>query len=797
MVLQPSEERRRSGSHYTPRALTEPIVRTTLDPILARMRGADGRAPRPAQILDLKVCDPAMGSGAFLVEACRQLAGALVEAWNAHGGKPAIPPDEDDVVFAMRLVVQRCLYGVDRNPVAVDLAKVSLWLATLAKDHPLTFLDHALRHGDSLVGLSQKQIEAFHWKGDAPAFQAGFETMQVREHVAKVADLRRLIREADENVSDWELRDLWDEALLELRKVRLFGDLLLAAFFKGETPKEREGNRSEYASAVVSGETDRYRGWLDESRHGDPPLVPFHWEIEFPEVFERENSGFDAIAGNPPFAGKNALLRSQPPAYLSWLKELHSQSHGNSDLVAHFFRRAFLLVRKDGCVGLLATNSIAQGDTRSTGLRFICTHGGNVYSATKRVRWPGQAAVVVSIVHFIKGDFTAIRLLNGRPVKRVSAYLFPNGPDDAPIRLSVNLDTAFKGAVIMGDGFIFSDPPREGGAGPTEMARRLLTDGAESYSGVILPYIAGGELNDMPNPAATRFIISFGEMSEREARRWPELMRIVEEKVKPYRLTLGGNRDAEVRRKYWWRWGRYTPALYNRAASLSRVLVCAHTGPHKSFVFLPPNTAFDQSLIVFCLERWAEFAGIQSRVHGTWNEFQGSSMKDDLRYTPSDCFETFPFPENWGTHVTLEAAGKAYYEFRGSLMVKNDEGLTKTYNRFHDPEERGSDIARLRELHAAMDRAVLDAYGWSDIPTSCEFLLDYEINEDDWGDRKKPWRYRWTDEVRDEVLARLLELNAERAREEARAGVVAAMNHGKKSTVIAAARPSKAKDVFS
>ncbi|HUF76424.1 MAG TPA: N-6 DNA methylase, partial [Longimicrobiales bacterium] len=144
MVLQPSEERRRSGSHYTPRALTEPIVRTTLDPVLARLRGPEGRSATPEQILDLKVCDPAMGSGTFLVEACRQLGDALIEAWTAHGGRPAIPPDEDEVVFARRLVAQRCLYGVDRNPVAVDLAKVSLWLVTLAKDHALTFVDHAL-----------------------------------------------------------------------------------------------------------------------------------------------------------------------------------------------------------------------------------------------------------------------------------------------------------------------------------------------------------------------------------------------------------------------------------------------------------------------------------------------------------------------------------------------------------------------------------------------------------------------------------------------------------------------------
>ena len=174
LVLQPNEERRRSGSHYTPRELTEPIVRHALAPVLDRLRGEDGRAPTPSRILDLKVCDPAMGSGAFLVETCRQLADALVDAWGAHGEMPVIPPDEDEVTFARRLVAQRCLYGIDRNPMAVDLAKVSLWLSTLARDHPLTFVDHALRHGDSLVGLSRRQIEAFHWLPDSKPFQAGY-----------------------------------------------------------------------------------------------------------------------------------------------------------------------------------------------------------------------------------------------------------------------------------------------------------------------------------------------------------------------------------------------------------------------------------------------------------------------------------------------------------------------------------------------------------------------------------------------------------------------------------------------
>ena len=187
------------------------------------------------------------------------------------------------------------------------------------------------------------------------------------------------------------------------------------------------------------------------------------------------------------------------------------------------------------------------------------------------------------------------------------------------------------------------------------------------------------------------------------------------------------------------------------------------------FAFLPADMVYAHTANVYPFQTPAAFCALQSRPHEIWARFFGSSMKDDLRYTPSDCFETFPFPDGWETDPALERAGESYYEFRASLMVRNDEGMTKTYNRFHDPYENDSEIAKLREHHAAMDRAVLDAYGWTDMPTDCEFLLDYEINEEEWGNRKKPYRYRWPDDVRDEVLARLLELNAERAAEETRA----------------------------
>jgi hypothetical protein len=134
-----------------------------------------------------------MGSGAFLVEACRLIATRLVKAWEKHkDGRPTIPAGEDEQLHARRLVAQRCLYGVDKNPRAVDLARLSLWLATLARDHEFTFLDHALRCGDSLVGLTTTQIAATHWDTSKPPTFVG---KLVSDHLKEAEEGRARIRD--------------------------------------------------------------------------------------------------------------------------------------------------------------------------------------------------------------------------------------------------------------------------------------------------------------------------------------------------------------------------------------------------------------------------------------------------------------------------------------------------------------------------------------------------------------------------------------------------------------------------
>jgi hypothetical protein len=327
--------------------------------------------------------------------------------------------------------------------------------------------------------------------------------------------------------------------------------------------------------------------------------------------------------------------------------------------------------------------------------------------------------------------------------------------------LRENSEKSFIGNIILGMGFTFDDNDKKGIATPLVEMRSLIEKDPRNAQ-CIFPYLGGEDFLNDPRQSHSRYVINFGDMSESEARRWPDLFAIVEHKVKPERLLV----KRKALRERWWQFAEKQPALHRAIQGRSRVLMHPFTSTHLAFGFVPTTTVVAGPHNVLVVSTYAGFCALQSRPHELWARFFASSMEDRLRYTTSDCFQTFPFPVDWETSPALEAAGSSYYEFRASLMVDCDEGLTKTYNRFHDPEERDPRILKLRELHAFMDRALLDEYGWTDIRAECEFLLDYDIEEEEWGNKKRPYRFRWPDEVRDEVLARLLELNAARARKE-------------------------------
>jgi hypothetical protein len=255
-------------------------------------------------------------------------------------------------------------------------------------------------------------------------------------------------------------------------------------------------------------------------------------------------------------------------------------------------------------------------------------------------------------------------------------------------------------------------------------------------------------------------------------------MGIVERFVRPEREMLRGGADALRRRKRWWLWSRETPALYSNLSNIDNCIATAYTSPHLSFSVVSASLYFLNTVVIFAYPNLAPFTVLQSRVHEVWARVFSSTLEDRLRYAPSDCFETFPFPPGYETNPTLEATGQTYHDHRAVLMVAANEGMTKTYNQFHDSEKRGEPIRRLRDLHDEMDRAVLRVYGWHDLADELrpEFLT--EETEDD---HTYQGRYFWPSEARDRVLARLLALNAQRHKEEVAAGLVEPQRKAKAS----------------
>jgi hypothetical protein len=801
LVVQPGEERRRSGSHYTPRSLTEPIVRRTLEPLLACL----GPERTASQLLQLKICDPAMGSGAFLVAACRDLASEIVAAWTRSGELAAIVEEHGDAhLHARRLVAQQCLYGVDKNPAAVELAKLSLWLVTLSRTLPFTFVDHALRQGDSLVGLSFDQIRRFHWepeakKGDqvdaceALLSEALDQAVELRQQILKLA-------ESEDPIAQGEKRRLLEFSQQAIDRVRVVADLVVGAFFAGKNAREREAERvrrldkvrewlqGEKALAGADRETKnaseleakrleklrktvpQLRSELEElAREAREKLTPFHWWLEFPEVFFEErpdplNGGqvngaalMEAVVGNPPFGGKNTILNGNPEGYVEWLQAVHTGAHGNSDLSAHFFRRASALLGQHGSFGLIATNTIAQGDTRSTGLQALVERGWELYDATESMAWPGAAAVTVSVVHAASGAVAGRvgKRRNGVAVRTLTSRLSVGEERADAAVLRANENASFQGSVVLGLGFTLTPEDR------AALVKRDKRNAQRTF-----PYLGGEEVNTSPTQDFSRYVISFGQMELAEAEQWPDLLRIVREKVKPER----DKNKRETRRKYWWRFGETTPALYGALAPLKRCLVTARTSKHTTFSFQPTDRIFSENLVVFPFEIFSAFAALQSRLHVGWVQSTSSTLKTDQGYRPSDCFETFPFPQPNPRTVLpeLESAGEALYEARARFMVETDQGLTKTYNALKDPACTDARVLELRRLHEAMDRAVLNAYGWRDldVPPYCP-LTD--------ADREALKSFT------DEIIDRLYALNAERSREE----------QGSAGTPAKPAKPSK------
>ncbi len=771
LVLQPTASRRSTGSHYTPRSLSERVVRRTLEPILACL----GEAPAASRILELKVCDPAMGSGAFLVEACRFLGEQVVAAWRRSGELPAmIEKHGEPLMHAKRLVAERCLYGVDKNSAAVELAKLSLWLETMSADKSFTFLDHVLRHGDSLVGLDLDQIRSFHW---SPEKQLPMVKQLVDRALVEVREHREAIQALAADESDFaqrEKRTLLELAELAMERVKLVADACVGAFFAGDKPKAREQERQRRLAVVeawLAGDEEKQAEVVGWSREIREKHAPFHWHLELPEVFFLERPDpldegtvngaafVDAFVGNPPFMGQAHISGTFGEPYRDWLFQQHAGSGGKADLVAHFFRRAGNLLGAHGAVGLIATNTVSQGDTRESGLQHLIANDGfEIIEAVTSMAWPGEAGGIVSIVHLAKGrplERAGVRHLDNHGVPHISSRLDATPERRDPSKLSSNAALSFLGCKVGGQGFVL-----------TPAVRDELVEHAARNAERIFPYIGGEDLNTNPDQSADRYVIDFAQMPLEEIECYPDLSAIVRRDVKPYRETV----NRESWRKRWWQFAEVYPAMRKAIANLDRCLVTARVTKHLCFSFQPTDRILNERLYVFPLPAYTSFAVLQSRIHDPWTWLLSSTLKNDLNYSASDCFDTFPFPNPDPRTVipSVEAIGERLYIARARYMIDTSQGLTQTYNQLKAPKCDEPRILALRKLHEDMDRAVLDAYGWTDltVPPFCP---------------RTPDDQRALEQFQDTVIDRLFVLNAERAGEERRLGA-AKPQRGKKAS---------------
>ncbi len=756
--------RRATGTHYTPRSLTEPIVQHTLDPLV--YKGPAEGLPQdewdlhhPAKLLDLKICDMAMGSGSFLVQVIRNLSERLVESWekllpvtdpekqlglylSAEGkildtpSDVALPNDLDArYLVARRLVADRCIYGVDKNPLAVEMAKLSIWLITLDKNRPFTFLDHSLKCGDSLVGASEQDF--LNWAHSTvnnttwSLFDEG-----IRNELEDARAKRRELEAFDvRDITDLEMKkDLLHQAEQAVQRVKLGCDLLTGARLKGLGKTDQEAEESILLMQWMAGEIEdnpRCQTALNISQRERV----FHWFLEFPEVFEK--SGFDAFIGNPPFLGGLRISTTYGDNYLSYI---HNKflGKGTADLCSYFFMNAYVLISRKGNIGFIATNTISQGDSREIGFDRIISEGGIIYRADVSVKWPGTAAVYVSIIHLTNSNNNNYKkYLNGEKVETISPYLDSSTLSGNPKILNQNKDIAFNGVYVLGLGFTLEP----------DYAQRLIEKDPKN-SDVLFPYLNGFDLNNHPLQQPSRWIINFHDWPIKKAKEYEDCFHIIREEVYEERQ----NKNDERARKYWWRYMRPRPNMQKAISGLNRVLVVAVTSKTLGFCFVPNDWVYDIATVVFAFQSYLNFAILQSTFHEKWVWNFSSTLKQDLRYTPGTVFQSFPFPSKYGE---LEQAGEKYYKFRKILMQEKWQGLTEIYNQFHDQTIKDSDFKEFREYHMGMDFAVSEAYGWDDIN------LQHGFHETPYGKR-----FTICENARVEILRRLVDLNSSRFRNE-------------------------------
>jgi hypothetical protein len=778
-MVRTGTDRRETGTHYTPKSLTETIVKETLAPIVYA-GPAEGKAREewqlktPAELLELKVCDPAMGSGAFLVQACRWLSERMVESWaEAEGRGKAITSEgevvdeigareplrsaaEERLISARRLIAERCLYGVDMNPLAVELAKLSIWLVTLAKGRPFGFLDHNLRCGDSLLGITS--LEQLHYLEMRPGKASSKKLFahKIDDAVGKAIKLRLdLSARPINDIRDVEVMARLDEQARSMLQIpSVIADALVGEYVAAQgktidvTALSIEAGEALQSNTTIihALEARTAKNLNSDLPPGKALRRPFHWSLEFPEAFERVNPGFDAMVGNPPFIGNKFWKERLGEGFQNQAKMILGAAPGKIDLSVVFHRRVADLLRDKGTYGLLATDNIAEGSAISVGLAVIVA-AGNLFFTEKGMPWPGAAAVSISIICFFKGTYDSPKSANGVLCDFIGPRLQPIEEDSwQPKKLDDGL-FSFEG-VNNSKGLAFVITAESDWFEPLRNEPNSL----------LVPYVTGDDITTHALTRIDRWALDIADRDLDEIERdYPIAHRFILEVVKPSRTPAALKSYNGLIDRWWQFWNHRAEQMRRLRLRQDFIGYCKVT-KYPICMLAPSEWIYTNKVILIGIDRGDELAITLSSFFRFWlDKFSGGRLEGRLSLSISESIAKFPLPGN-----SVSASGVLAAQGFNTLAVQwsrdNTAGMTDMMNAIHSPDTNDLRITELRRRLHEIDVAVAAAFGWSDLDLSYAF-----IKQDAEGERDK-WRFQLPDQVTADVLTRLIELNRERSK---------------------------------
>jgi hypothetical protein len=364
------------------------------------------------------------------------------------------------------------------------------------------------------------------------------------------------------------------------------------------------------------------------------------------------------------------------------------------------------------------------------------------------MKWPGKASVEIVLSWYTKETFHGVKRIDGYPVENISSTLSFEEELPDPFELLSNKKLICKGHELQGDGFKL---------GRAEAQQLINQD--YSNADVLAPLVTGDDINNSTEIRPSSYVINFTNLSLEKASKYPRLLKLVEERVKPERMVYQGStgRDKYLR-TYWWLFRGFRNELHEYSLEHDKFLVLSVVSKYRSFIFVPSSFVPTAATSCFLFDKYSDFTCLQSSIHEAWVEKYGSSLGETLRYIAGRCFKTFPLLTM--TNDALESIGEQYYLFRSSLMIQENIGLTSIYNRLHSENDRDEPIVNFRRFQIEMDQAVAAAYGWDDL------VLDHGFHE-----TKQGLRFTISEGARREVLQRLLKLNHVRYEEEVAKGL--------------------------